>query len=444
MKLRGYFYIFACCLLLVFGFVFVESIDALSWKTFAMEAVIVLLLIYLAFFYRKAVRPLQNISNGMDLLREQDFSSRLRTVGQYEADKVVGIFNKMMEQLKNERIRLREQNEFLDLLIKASPMGVVVMNYDNEIAEMNPSAVKLLGLEDARTVTGKKMESVKENLRIDLSSIPTHETRVLNVHDGTVYKCTHESFIDHGFPRPFYLIESLTEEVRQAEKKAYEKVIRMISHEVNNTTAGITSTLDTLEQDLSEKEGTEDMQEAMRVCIERCYNMSRFITNFADVVRIPEAQFSPVNLNERIETLKRFMEVMCHHRSIRLHFMPDRNLPVLQLDTVLFDQVLLNIIKNSVESIGRDGDIYLTTDSNNRSLTIADTGKGISKETERKLFSPFFSTKPSGQGIGLLFIREVLIQHHCLYSLRTYPDGLTRFVIQFDADAFYRHRVSSR
>lgn len=432
MKLRGYFYILSFCLLLVFGFVFVESIDdALSWRTFAIEAVIVLLFIYLAFFYRKAVRPLQNISNGMDLLKEQDFSSRLRTVGQYEADRVVDIFNKMMEQLKNERICLREQNEFLDLLIKASPMGVVVMNYDNEIAEMNPSAVKLLGIEDARMVTGKKMQSVKDILRIDLSSIPLHETRMLNVHDGTVYKCTHESFIDHGFPRPFYLIESLTEEVRRAEKKAYEKVIRMISHEVNNTTAGITSTLDTIEQDLSEKEGTEDMQEAMHVCIERCYNMSRFITNFADVVKIPEAQFSPVNLNERIETLKRFMEVMCNHRNIRLHFTPDRNMPVLQLDTVLFDQVLLNIIKNSVESIGYDGDIYLAIDSNTHSLTIADTGKGISKETERKLFSPFFSTKPSGQGIGLLFIREVLIQHNCLYSLRTYPDGLTRFVIEF-------------
>lgn len=431
MKLRGYFYILAFCLLLVSGFVFVENVDAFSWKTIVIEAVIVLMLIYLLFFYQKAVRPLQNISNGMDLLKEQDFSSRLRTVGQYEADRVVDIFNKMMEQLKNERIRLREQNEFLDLLIKASPMGVVVMNYDHEITEMNPSAVKLLGIEDVRTVTGKKIQSVKDNLRIDLSAIPLHETRVLNVHDGTVYKCSHESFIDHGFPRPFYLIESLTEEVRQAEKKAYEKVIRMISHEVNNTTAGITSTLDTIEQDLSEKEGTGDMQEAMRVCIERCYNMSRFITNFADVVKIPKARLSPADINERIEALMRFMEVMCNHRNIRLHFTPDKNMSELQLDTVLFDQVLLNIIKNSVESIGRDGDIYLTTDSATHSLTVADTGKGISKETERKLFSPFFSTKPSGQGIGLLFIREVLMQHNCLYSLRTYSDGLTRFVIQF-------------
>ncbi|MBR1903387.1 MAG: PAS domain-containing sensor histidine kinase, partial [Bacteroidaceae bacterium] len=62
---------------------------------------------------------------------------------------------------------------------------------------------------------------------------------------------------------------------------------------------------------------------------------------------------------------------------------------------------------------------------------IADNGKGISPETEKKLFTPFFSTKPNGQGIGLMFIREVLMKHGCTFSLRTYPDGLTRFKIRF-------------
>lgn len=71
----------------------------------------------------------------------------------------------------------------------------------------------------------------------------------------------------------------------KAEKKAYEKVIRMIAHEVNNTTAGITSTLDTVEQALSESEGMEDICEVMRVCTDRCFSMSRFITRFADVVK---------------------------------------------------------------------------------------------------------------------------------------------------------------
>mgnify|MGYP000202363752 CR=1 FL=1 len=76
-------------------------------------------------FYRRIIKPLHIIGNGMELLKEQDFSSRLGKVGQTEADRVVDVFNKMMEQLKNERLHLREQNHFLDLLVNASPMGVI-------------------------------------------------------------------------------------------------------------------------------------------------------------------------------------------------------------------------------------------------------------------------------------------------------------------------------
>ena len=78
-------------------------------------------LIVLVYFYRKVVQPLNSIANGMDLLREQDFSSRLAPVRQAEADRIVDMFNRMMDQLKNERLRLREQNHFLDLLINVSP-----------------------------------------------------------------------------------------------------------------------------------------------------------------------------------------------------------------------------------------------------------------------------------------------------------------------------------
>ena len=433
MKLRGYFLILIVLLLGVFAFTFYESLQQeVSWKAIVVEALIIIVLVYLAFFYRKAVRPLQNISNGMDLLREQDFSSRLRKVGQYEADRVVDIFNKMMEQLKDERLKLREQNEFLDLLIHASPMGVVVMDYDNRIASLNPSAAKIIGILSEKAVKGRALAEIREQVLLDLSEIPMHETRTIGLYDGTIYKCSLDSFIDRGFPRPFYLIESLTDELRRAEKKAYEKVIRMISHEVNNTTAGITSTLDTVEKELEGISDTDDMRQVMQVCIERCFTMSRFITNFADVVKIPKAELSPVNLNDMIRAMIRFMEVLCINRNIRLSFHAhDERLPV-QIDAALFEQVVLNIIKNSVESIGADGEIVITTSAYPSVLEIADNGKGISKQVEKKLFNPFFSTKPAGQGIGLLFIREVLSQHDCHYSLRTYPDGWTRFVIQFN------------
>ncbi|MFA7066648.1 MAG: ATP-binding protein, partial [Dysgonamonadaceae bacterium] len=336
------------------------------------------------------------------------------------------------EQLKNERLRLREQNQFLDLLIKASPMGVMVLDFDGRVTELNPAAFKIMGVNHLDEVRGKQLSELKETLQIDLTDIPMHETRTISLHDGTVYKCTLESFIDRGFPRPFYLIESLTDEVRRAEKKAYERVIRMIAHEVNNTTAGITSTLDTVQEELKTVPKTDDMREAMQVCIDRSFSMSEFITNFADVVKIPKAVLSPVNLNELIKSLTRFMEVMCLKRNIKLTFTPNEALPLLQLDASLFEQVLLNIIKNSVESIDQDGEITITTNAQKLSLEIADTGKGISKEIESKLFNPFFSSKPMGQGLGLLFIREVLSQHDCSYSLRTYDDGLTRFVIRFE------------
>ncbi len=432
MKLKVYFYILVFLLLVIFGFTLYENLNALSWRTVVLEGLILVALAYLVIFYRKTVRPLQTISSGMDLLREQDFSSKLREVGQYEADRVVAIFNRMMAQLKNERLQLREQNEFLDLLITASPMGVIVLNYDHQITDLNPAAIKLMDLENADQVQGKKLSEIGESLPIDLSEIPMHETRSIGLSNGTVYKCTLESFIDRGFPRPFYLIESLTEEVRRAEKKAYEKVIRMISHEVNNTTAGITSTLDTVIEELAPLAETQDMRQAMQICVERCYGMSRFITNFADVVKIPKAVPELVDLNQLIANMIRFMEVMCLNRNIQLTFQPDENLQPVQLDTSLFGQGLLNIIKNSVESIEQDGEIIISISSQPKMLVIADNGKGINKEIEKKIFNPFFSSKPQGQGIGLLFIREVLTQHDFQYSLRTYSDGWTRFIIRFD------------
>ena len=132
-------------------------------------------------------------------------------------------------------------------------------------------------------------------------------------------------------------------------------------------------------------------------------------------------------------TMDDFDEMLeeAHKRNIRIVMDLDPVSPVVDLDNSLFEQVLVNIIKNASESIDHDGEIYIRTSRNPVCLEIADTGKGIDKETEAKLFSPFFSTKCGGQGIGLIFIREVLQKHNCSFSLRTYADGLTRFRILF-------------
>lgn len=429
MRVKDCFFILVFLLVILGGGLFCFAGRLSPILFYVGEGVILFILLYLLFFYRIIVRPLNSIETGLELLREQDFSSRLSPVGQYEADRIVTIFNRMMEQLKNERLRLREQNNFLDLLIQASPMGVIITTLDDDLSELNPMALKLLGvrLED---VIGKKMKEIDSALAAELADVPRGKTVTVRLNDSNIYRCTHSSFIDHGFQHPFFLVEILTDEVMKAEKKAYEKVIRMIAHEVNNTTAGITSTLDTVEQALSCENDKEDICDVMRVCSERCFSMSRFITRFADVVKIPEPTLSAVNLNDLVLTCKRFMEGMCADRHITIRMEADESLRELKLDVALFEQVLVNIIKNAVESIEEEGEIVIRTLSP-AMIEVVDNGKGISKEAETKLFSPFFSTKPNGQGIGLIFIREVLMRHGCTFSLRTYADGLTRFRILF-------------
>ena len=432
MKLRIFFLLLALLLMVAWGLMFlIMPIKEVGWKFYLVEGIITLSLIYLVYFYHKVVKPLDTIANGMDLLREQDFSSRLKSVGQLEADRIVDIFNRMMQQLKEERLRLREQNHFLDLLISVSPMGVVILTFDGKVSMANKAALKFLEVDTEEDMLNKGMEDLKTPLAEEMSRLPKDTTETIRLSDSHIYRCSRLSFVDRGFAHPFFLIESLTSEVMKAEKKAYEKVIRMIAHEVNNSVAGITSTLDTVDDALQTMDDTDDLREVMKVCVERGYSLSRFITRFADVVKIPEPQLEEVRLNDRISACERFLENICQDHQVDLRMDLCEENPWVKIDTSLFEQVLINMVKNSVESIEEKGVITLRTSASPVMLEVADTGRGISKEVETKLFTPFFSTKPNGQGIGLIFIREVLMKHGCSFSLRTYEDGITRFRIMF-------------
>ena len=431
MKLKSFFFILAFLLAVVWAVLLFIATKENGWRFYLIEGLITLSLVYLVYFYRKVIKPLNSIAGGMDLLRAQDFSSRLAPVGQREADRIVQVFNRMMDQLKEERLRLREQNHFLDLLISVSPMGVIILTLDEKISMANKASLEFMDEGKEENLIGKSMNELNGTLAEELKRLPKGATETIRLSNSRIYRCSRLSFIDRGFAHPFYLIESLTADVMKAEKKAYEKVIRMIAHEVNNSVAGITSTLDTVNSALQTIDDTEDLQEVMKVCIERSFSMSRFITNFADVVKIPEPQLEEVPLNERVISCKRFMENVCQSRDINLQMDLCKENPTVNIDTSLFEQVLINIIKNSAESIGEKGCITIRTSASPLMLEIGDTGQGISKETETMLFTPFFSTKPNGQGIGLIFIREVLMKHNCNFSLRTYPDGITRFRICF-------------
>ena len=399
MKLKHYFALLAVAIALLAG-VALFATSALGGGTlfYVTEGFIVMVFVYLWYFYRKTIRPFDTLIGGMELVRELDLTTRLAPSGQHETDTIVRTFNELLNRLRSEHLRVEEQYTFLSLLIEASPMGIVQCSLDGSITSMNPAAKKMLS------------PSIEEAMK----ALPMGaDTTVRMAGAPQLFRISHLSFPDRGYQHPFFLIEPLTSEVYKAEKAAYERVIRMIAHEVNNSVAGIVNSL-------SDDEA------------QRLLALSKFVTRFADVVKIPQPQLQLCDLSEEVEACRPFLENLCFAKKVQLDFqLTDDAMPV-HLDTVLFQQVLINIVKNAAESInGEQGLITIATTAPS-TLVITDNGPGIPADVAPHLFTPFYSTKPQGQGLGLLLIRDILTSHYCTFSLLTDPtDHLTRFTIQF-------------
>lgn len=342
-------------------------------------------------------RLMDTVDNGINLLRAQDYASRLRKVGQPEADAVVELFNDLMDNLKSERQTREEKNLFLQQLIDASAQGIVIMNLDETIMQTNAAAEEMLR-------------------DIDIPALDDGGSVTLRAADGMIYRVMRQSFFDRGFRRTFYLIEILTEEVRNIERDTYGKVIRTIAHEVNNTLGGIDSVMQVV-RDVSEP----DIAEVIENCRERNQMLTDFISAYASLVKIPEPHTVAMDTAESIEHLKPFISYYAGKADIHISYRIEESSTV-QLDPVLWEQAMINIIKNAAESIAEtkrtDGVIEISTDSRG-TITITDNGKGISSDQTPLLHTPFYTTKPDGQGIGMMLIREILRRHGCKFTLST-------------------------
>ncbi len=384
---------------------------------------IIILVIAAVAVFRKVVRPLRTIANGVDLLRAQDFSSRLAHVGQKQADRIVDMFNGMMAALKEERLRLREQNHFLDLIIGVSPMGIILIKPDSDglISDANNAAVRFLG-KTGGDIKGLRITDIPSPLSHTLASLSDHEVKVVRLNNAMVFRCSRLSFMESGVRHPFLLVESLTEEVIRAERKSYEKVIRMMAHEVNNALGGMISVVDTA----ADASDDPDMKEALRATSQRGRDMGAFITKFASAVKIPEPVKIKADLNDLLLRWQPMLESVCSTTGASLVLELPETSPQVCIDPVLMEQVVTNIVKNGAESARDTGRIRIYVEGKS-TLTVEDNGPGISPEASEGLFTPFFTTKPEGHGLGLIFVTEVLHSHRIPFSLQTEADGLTRF-----------------
>jgi len=399
----------------------------------AAEIFILITLIISIVLYKQLIMPLNTISSGVESIEEKDFSMKFVKVGHLEMDKLISVYNKMIDQLREERLKQEEQHYFLKNLIEASPSGVIVLDFEENITAINPTALSFMNLKKGN-VLGKNIHGLKGRLVEGLVELEEGKPQTIAISGLQVYKCHKASFLDRGFNHFFIMIEQLTEEIVRSEKKAYEKVIRMMSHEINNSIGAVNSILSTcLNYKDQLKDNDRDVYDnAINVAIDRNKHLNGFMMNFADIIRLPLPNKAERDLHELLRSVYALLKFKLDNSNITWEWnIVEEKFP-LQIDVHQIEQVLVNIIKNAHESIGQNGSIIVETSLKPvKFLKIYDNGKGISPEIRTNLFSPFFSTKKQGQGIGLTLIREILMNHDFKFSLETEESGLTSFSIYF-------------
>ncbi|MCP4633872.1 MAG: PAS domain-containing protein [candidate division Zixibacteria bacterium] len=399
------------------------------------EILILISIIVSIHLYRSFIKPLNLITTGIESIKEKDFNTKFVKSKQYEMDMLVDVYNRMIDELRNERVKQQEQHYFLTKLINASPSGIVVLDLDDNVSSLNRSAESLLGV-TAEEIIGKPLNSIEANLASELYNLKSGESNTININGLQAYKCRKSHFLDRGFQHHFILIEELAEEMLKAEKRAYGKVIRMMSHEVNNSIGAINSILSSSLNYKSQlnQDDSNDFDNALNVAIDRNNRLNRFMSNFTDVVKIPQPVKEEQNLHNILHSINTLMGAECSKRNIQWKWELDNRPLKVDIDGQQFEQVIVNIIKNSMEAIGQDGTITIITENMpSKSLIIRDDGKGIPKDIQKHIFEPFFSTKQSGQGIGLTLIREILINHGLRFSLETMENNQTEFRIDFSS-----------
>jgi len=432
MKLRTKYVLFVVTLhlvtLVLTYFIFQQNkVFFIASEVFVLISVVVSIQLY-----RQLINPLKLLMQGLDAIKDKDFNVKFLSTGRHEVDTLIDVYNHMMDELRTERTRQEQQHFFLEKLIYTSPTGIIILDFDDRIQQINPKALQLLGIADDK-LQGNSIHDLQHPLFEQMKLLKSGETTVVKLDGINSFKLQKSHFVDRGFSRHFIMIEDLTAEILAAEKKVYGKVIRMMAHEVNNTIGPVNSIMQSAMKtdQLWAGHQFDMLKDALQVAMDRNQNLNLFMRNFADLVKLPPANKQPVLLQKLLQSVATLMRAKAKGKGVEFEFNLPGEVVNIMADEQQLEQALINIVKNAIEAIEDKGLVKFAFIANERKLTITDTGKGISAQQSANLFSPFFSTKKDGQGIGLTLTREILLNHGFEFSLKTVAAGQTEFTIWF-------------
>jgi two-component system, NtrC family, nitrogen regulation sensor histidine kinase NtrY len=357
------------------------------------------------------------IQNGMLNLMDNDFSVSITNKGKDELNEIISIFNQLSEKLRNERQQVYQRELLLDMVIQNSNMGVVLIDQEDRVIYSNSFAKDILNA--GKPINGlyfsDAIETTSQSLKEILSNRKEGLFKVQDKSGEELYHITTGRFILNARKHEVLLLKRMTFELHRQEAMIWKKVIRTITHELNNSLAPISSMAHS-GQLLVEQEKYDQLSMVFETIGERAQHLKHFIDGYARIAKLPIPEKKLVDWSEFVKKL-----------SIALEFSFNGNIPTNPgyFDPVQIEQVITNLLKNAHESGSATDQIGLTLEQNSQFsvLQVMDRGTGMSTNIMENALLPFYTTKQSGSGIGLSLCREIVDAHGGHISLENRSGG---------------------
>jgi len=357
-------------------------------------------------------------------------------------EKLIGRLGKIgPEEVQNYLLRLAQEKGFLETVFNAIQEGIIVTDSSGRITYLNDAACELFGL-DGEDSIGKQLD---ERVRgLDWNAL-THSggpvtrdleifyprNRFINFYivplmiESRVDQNENAVAADRGYGEQVgyaIIMRDITESRRTAEKtieserlNALTLLAAGVAHELGNPLNSLNIHLQLMERQARKLKGKErdELQHSIEICRGEINRLDSIVTQFLRAIRPSRPQLQPENINAIVEGAVRFFSAEIEARDIVVETELRSDLPLLQLDRDQMKQAFYNVIKNSFEAMKRRGILRIRTDMDESHVRVSfiDTGGGMSAETLSHVFEPYYTTKESGTGLGLLIVRRIVREH---------------------------------
>jgi two-component system nitrogen regulation sensor histidine kinase NtrY len=358
----------------------------------------------------RVVMPLQTLSNLLGALREEDFSLRAR--GAATSDAMGEVFreaNALSETLHRQRLGAEEASALLRTVMDEIDVAIFAFDGAHRLRLVNKAGEILLG-KPAQRIAGQSAEDV--GLAECLTGEPQRTLERSfpgKLSPSARWGLRRSTFREGGLPHHLIVLADLSRPLREEERQAWQRLIRVLGHELNNSLAPIKSMAGTLEGFLAQEQTSPDWKDDMRrglaIISSRSESLSRFMNAYSQLARLPLPKLGRVQMDEVIR------RVAGLEMRKRVELQPGPSIAI-EADGDQLEQLLINLVRNATDAALETGGgvrVGWATNARNLDIWIEDDGPGLPNTTN--LFVPFFTTKPAGSGIGLVLSRQIAEAH---------------------------------